>query len=81
MVTTGKWEPIKTVTLNKPVMLTDGDIIVIGECQALINPENFDYIEGVGFSGYEEEWDWDFNIEDLTHWMALPLFPEKLFIR
>ena len=22
-----------------------------------------------------------FNIEDLTHWMALPLFPEKLFIR
>ena len=79
MVTTGKWEPIKTVPLNKPVMLTDGEIIVIGECQELINPENFDYVGGVGFGGYE--WDWDFNIEDLTHWMALPLLPEKLFIR
>lgn len=52
MVTTGKWEPIKTVPLNKPVMLTDGETIVIGECQALINPENFDYVEGVGFNGY-----------------------------
>ena len=79
MVTTGKWEPIKTVPLNKPVMLTDGDIIVIGECQALINLENFDYVEGVGFSG--SDWDWKFNIEDLTHWMSLPLLPEKPFIR
>ena len=79
MVTTGKWEPIKTVPLNKPVMLTDGEIIVIGKCQALINPENFDYVGSVGFNGYE--WDWDFNIENLTHWMALPLLPEKPFIR
>lgn len=81
MVTTGKWEPIKTVPLNKPVMLTDGEIIVIGECQALINPENFDYVEGVGFNGDYCDLDWDFHIEDLTHWMALPLLPEKLFIR
>lgn len=79
MVTTGKWEPIKTVPLNKPVMLTDGETIVIGECQAFKNPENFDYVRGVGFYGYEL--DWDFDIEDLTHWMALPLLPEKLFIK
>ena len=79
MVTTGKWEPIKTVPFNKPVMLTDGEIIVIGECQALINPENFDYVEIAGATGYDLEC--TFHVEDLTHWMALPLLPEKPFIR
>lgn len=32
--------------------------------------ENFD---AVGFGGYE--WDWDFEWEDLTHWMPLPVAP------
>ena len=79
MVTTGKWEPIKTVPFNKPVMLTDGEIIVIGECQSIGFSGDFNYIEIVGAIGYDL--DWDFNIEDLTHWMTLPLFPEKLFIK
>ena len=81
MVTTGKWEPIKTVPLNKPVMLTDGEIIVIGECQIIGFSGDFDYVEIV------EGLYWIylklglFNIEDLTHWMSLPLLPEKPFIR
>lgn len=79
MVTTGKWEPIKTVPLNKPVMLTDGEIIVIGECQSIGFSGDFDHVEIVGAIGYDL--DWDFNIGDLTHWMTLPLFPEKLFTR
>lgn len=79
MVTTGKWEPIKTVPLNKPVMLTDGEIIVIGVCESFRAKGGFDYLDGVGFSSYK--WGWNFNIEDLTHWMSLPLLPEKPFIR
>ena len=79
MVTTGKWEPIKTVPFNKPVMLTDGEIIVIGECQAIGFSGDFNCIEIAGATEYDLGW--DFNIEDLTHWMPLPSFPKKLFIR
>ena len=79
MVTTGKWEPIKTVPFNKPVMLTDGEIIVIGECQTIGFSGDFNYIEIAGAIGYDLEC--TFHVEDLTHWMALPLLPEKPFIR
>ena len=79
MVTTGKWEPIKTVPLNKPVMLTDGEIIVIGICRSYRAKAGFEYLDGIGFNS--KKWDWNFSIEDLTHWMALPLLPEKPFIR
>ena len=79
MVTTGKWEPIKTVPLNKSVMLTDGEIIVIGECQIIGFSGDFDYVEIAGAIGYDLEC--TFHVENLTHWMSLPLLPEKPFIR
>lgn len=42
MVTTGKWEPIKTVPLNKSVMLTDGETIVMSKWEVFFDKIYFD---------------------------------------
>ena len=35
--------------------------------------EKYGYLEQYGWSGYE--WDYDFGVDDITHWMPFPELP------
>lgn len=64
------WRPIETAPSAKPILVTDGKVIVVvekGDCAGRPWPDP------VGFGGYE--WEFDFDWEDLTHWMPLPPAP------
>ena len=66
-----KWQPIATAPRDTRILVTDGEIIVV--------VERGEYWRGVdrtwpvGFGG--DDWEWDFEWEDLTHWMPLPPLP------
>jgi hypothetical protein len=65
------WQPIATAPEGIPILVTDGEVIVVvsrGECAGAPWPDS------VGFGG--PEWDFYFDWEDLTHWMPLPALPQ-----
>jgi len=66
-----EWQPIDTAPKNTPILVTDGDVIVVVKRGEFVGK---DWIDEVGFGGYE--WDWNFEWEDLTHWMPLPEPPK-----
>lgn len=66
-----EWQPIVTAPKDTPILATDGKFIVVlsrGTCAGRAWPDS------VGFGGHE--WEWDFEWEDLTHWMPLPEAPK-----
>jgi hypothetical protein len=66
------WHPIETAPRGTPILVTDGETIVVcerGECAGK------DWMDSVGFGGYE--WDWYIEWDRLTHWMPLPDQPRK----
>ncbi len=67
-----KWELIETAPKMKPMLVTDGKVIVVLKRGYLAGN---DWPEPVGVGGWEMEF--DFCWEDLTHWMPLPAFPHE----
>ena len=56
------------------VLVTDGETVVVASIDNSTKfPGYKHWWDEVGFSGYE--WDWDFNTNDITHWMPLPSPP------
>ena len=72
METTGEWQPIETAPRSTPILVTDGEIIVVVEREWLLFGKE-EWPEPVGFGG--DEWEWSFEWADLTHWMPLPKLP------
>lgn len=69
-----EWQPIATAPNGVPILVTDGKVItVLMRTQINHSGKIFDNLVGAGFSGYE--WDWDFEWDDLTHWMPVPELP------
>ena len=66
-----KWQPIATAPRDTPILVTDGEIIVVGERGEYWR--GVDRTWPVGF--YGDDWEWYFEWEDLTHWMPLPPLP------
>jgi hypothetical protein len=66
-----EWQKIETAPKGQPILVTDGHIVT---ALSLVNNSNFP--DGVGFGGYE--WEWDFDPRDLTHWMPLPKPPSDV---
>ena len=52
------------------VLITNGAIITA----AKLFPIGCHWWDGLHFSGYE--WEWDFNTSSITHWMPLPEPPD-----
>lgn len=50
------------------VLITDGQYIVTAQRYE-------DYWSSHGFGGYE--WEWDIDIDKVTHWASLPELPKK----
>jgi len=67
-----QWQPIETAPMNTPILVTDGKVIVVVECELVCGKP---FLAGVGFGGYE--WDFDFEWKDLTHWMPQPNMPNR----
>lgn len=74
-----KWVSVdkRQPTSNVPVLVTDGNQILVGEWG-----EEYGVRTGwraVGVEGYEWEWDFENYDQDspITHWMSLPEFPIK----
>lgn len=68
-----EWQPIETAPEGVPILMTTGNLTVVAERGSIFPDSSPDHIWAVGFSGYE--WEWDFEWEDLTHWMPLPPAP------
>lgn len=56
------------------VLITDGKTMVTAEIGDYFERKNCYFWSPVGFSGYE--WEYDFEYEDVTHWMELPEAPK-----
>lgn len=75
METPTKWQPIATAPKYTPILVTDGSVIVSGEWGGLYEGIDTDFLDPVGLSGYE--WEWNFELSELTHWMPLPPLPDE----
>lgn len=62
------WQPIETAPHEVPILVTDGEFIVVASLDLTRWPG------AVGFRGHE--WEWDFQETSLTHWMPLPEPPK-----
>jgi len=65
------WKPIDSAPRRTPILVTDGQVVVVLERGSSAGD---DWPDPVGFGGYE--WEWDFNWCDLTHWMPVPALPK-----
>ena len=72
---TTKWQPIATAPLDTPILVTDGNVVVVGMFERLGKGVDSLWFAPVGFGGYE--WEWNFEDDQLTHWMPLPPLPDK----
>lgn len=70
-----KWIDIKKKIppLGKGILVTDGKTMTITRIEELGDKRR--YMDGFGFSGYE--WEYDFEYEDITHWMPLCNVPNE----
>lgn len=48
-------------------------------CCEVNHNEDHTWLSGVCLGGYE--WDFDYDWEDITHWMELPKPPEEVLIK
>ncbi len=67
-----KWQPIETAPDKTPILVTDGNTVIATFLDVCGNDPKHMYAQG--FSG--REWDYDFTINQATHWMPLPEPPE-----
>jgi hypothetical protein len=67
-----EWKPIQTAPYKTPIIVTDGDTVIVAE--RWLYCDNIDGLGPVGFDGYE--WEWDVDWKDLTHWMPVPVPPK-----
>ena len=66
-----EWLLIETAPTKTPILITDGKIVtvtVLDQCG-----DDPKHMYGHGFCGHE--WDYDFTIQQATHWMLLPVAP------
>ena len=68
-----KWQLIATAPRDTPILVTDGEVVVVVEIGEYWRGS--ERVWPVG--GFGDEWEWEFELEDLTHWMTLPKPPEK----
>ena len=68
-----EWQPIDTIPLRTPVLITDGEYIVVAERHYYSREDAF---YSYGFDGHD--WDWVFNEDNVTHWMPLPELPDSV---
>ena len=68
---TTKWQPIATAPRDTPILVTDGEIIVVVEKG--LDRRGVDRAWAVGFA--VDDLEWGFWWEDITHWMPLPPLP------
>lgn len=71
-----EWKPIETVPTDTPILITDGKIVTVTVLNVTVLNKCGDdpkWMHGHGFSGYE--WQYDFMINQATHWMPLPQPP------
>lgn len=68
-----KWQPIATAPRDTPILVTDGEVVVVVEIGEHWRGSERTWPVG----GFGDEWEWEFELEDLTHWMTLPKPPEK----
>jgi hypothetical protein len=61
----------KPVPRDVIVLVTDGRGLLQLTCRGKVDG----YFQPIGFDGYE--WDWDFDIEAVTHWMRAPIPPRR----
>ncbi len=54
------------------ILITDGKIVTCAKAQ-IKNNEVF-WFSGHEFLGYD--WEWDFELKDITHWAELPEPPQ-----
>lgn len=67
-MTLAEWSPIETAPEGLPILVTDGEFIVVAQLDSTGWPD------AVGFRG--NQWDWDFEETALTHWLPLPELPK-----
>ena len=67
------WQPIETAPLKTPIIITDGKTVTVTILNS-IGPYPKQMF-GHGFGG--DEWDYDFEFEQATHWMSLPAPPSS----
>ena len=58
---------------NEEVLVTDGDIVTAAQADRQFYQDGRIRWSGWGFSGYE----WEYDFEEITHWMPLPSPPIK----
>ena len=64
-----EWQPIETAPDGVKALITDGKEVTAAKIDRQLFKPDIRF-EGIMFSGHE--WDWDFDIADITHWMPLP---------
>ena len=74
-----EWVSVKDKMPNNgdEILATDGRSIVTCTFNKGVYRNGISYIDisGLGFSGYE--WEFDFEAEEMTHWIPLPSLPDN----
>ncbi len=64
----------KEPLMEKPVLITDGKVIVVASrSKGFLHEDGENIWKPLGIEGYE--WDWYFDDREITHWMELPELP------
>ncbi len=72
-----KWIDIKKQLPihGQKALITDGKEVAAGEADLKFLDDGQIWWDGCGYGG--DEWEWDFDIDQVTHWMPLPEPPNK----
>lgn len=75
----GVWHPIAALGPPRdcPILVTDGKQVTatrLVDWGPTTDGRRGTFMHGVAFGGYE--WEYDFDLKDVTHWMSMPRPPK-----